>query len=72
MEEAIELVRETGAASASFLQRKMRIGYPRASRIIEQMEELGIIGPPESGGRRRKVLLEADGEMIQPGIEDKE
>ena len=72
LEEAIELVRETGAASASFLQRKMRIGYPRASRIIEQMEELGVIGPPESGGRRRKVLLEADSEAIQPGTEDKE
>jgi S-DNA-T family DNA segregation ATPase FtsK/SpoIIIE len=65
LEEAIELVRQVGAASASFLQRRMRIGYPRASRIIDQMEELGIIGPPETGGRRRKVLLEAEGTLIQ-------
>ncbi|MFZ5919247.1 MAG: DNA translocase FtsK [Chloroflexota bacterium] len=62
MEEAIELVRQSGAASASFLQRRMRIGYPRASRIIDQMEEMGIIGPQRAGGRRRQVLLEAEGE----------
>ncbi len=64
MEEAIELVRQAGAASASFLQRRMRIGYPRASRIIDQMEEMGVIGPPETGGRRRQVLLEAEGSSI--------
>jgi S-DNA-T family DNA segregation ATPase FtsK/SpoIIIE len=65
LEEAIALVRQTGAASASFLQRRMRIGYPRASRLIDQMEEMGIIGPPETGGRRRKVLLEVEGSSIQ-------
>jgi S-DNA-T family DNA segregation ATPase FtsK/SpoIIIE len=65
LEEAIALVRETGAASASFLQRRMRIGYPRASRLIDQMEQMSIIGPPETGGRRRKVLLEADGSSVQ-------
>jgi len=59
LEEAIALVQQTGAASASFLQRRMRIGYPRASRLIDQMEEMGIIGPPATGGRRREVLLEA-------------
>jgi S-DNA-T family DNA segregation ATPase FtsK/SpoIIIE len=65
LEEAIELVRQVGAASASFLQRRMRIGYPRASRLIDQMEEMGIIGPPERGGRRRQVLLEVEGDSIQ-------
>jgi len=69
MEEAIALVRQSGAASASFLQRRMRIGYPRASRIIDQMEQVGIIGPPETGGRRRKVLLEAEGGAAQGGME---
>ncbi len=61
LEEAIALVQQTGTASASFLQRRMRIGYPRASRIIDQMDEMGILGPPETGGRPRKVLLEAEG-----------
>ena len=65
LEEAIALVRQTGSASASYLQRRMRIGYPRASRLIDQMEDMGIIGPPETGGRRRKVLLEVEGSSAQ-------
>jgi S-DNA-T family DNA segregation ATPase FtsK/SpoIIIE len=65
LEEAIALVQKANAASASFLQRRMRIGYPRASRIIDQMEEMGIIGPPETGGRRRQVILEAEGSSVQ-------
>jgi S-DNA-T family DNA segregation ATPase FtsK/SpoIIIE len=64
LEEAIALVRQVGTASASFLQRRMRIGYPRASRLIDQMDEMGILGPPETGGRPRKVLLEAEGSPI--------
>ena len=45
----------TGQASASFIQRRMRVGYPRAARMIEMMEEDGIIGPPV-GGKGREVL----------------
>jgi S-DNA-T family DNA segregation ATPase FtsK/SpoIIIE len=55
--EAIELVKEHNRASASFLQRKLRIGYPRASRIIDQLEERGIIGPLGDDGRSREVLI---------------
>jgi S-DNA-T family DNA segregation ATPase FtsK/SpoIIIE len=58
LEEAIELVKRHQRASASFLQRRLRIGYPRAARLVDMMEEQGIIGPPESGGRWREVLLE--------------
>jgi S-DNA-T family DNA segregation ATPase FtsK/SpoIIIE len=57
IEEAIALVQRTGSASASLLQRRMRIGYPRAARLIDQLEDMGIIGPPEAGGRTRQVLL---------------
>jgi len=60
LDEAIGLVRQEGGASASLLQRRMRIGYPRAASIIDQMEQLGIIGPPETGGRTREVLLDGD------------
>jgi len=64
LEEAIALLRELEYASASLLQRRLRIGYPRAARLMDQLEEEGIIGPPESGGRRRTVLiLEQDEEM---------
>lgn len=57
LEEAIELVIYEGEASASLIQRKMGLGYPRAARIIDMLHELRIIGAPEAGGRSRKVLI---------------
>ncbi len=57
LRQAIGLVKRQKGASASMLQRKMRIGYPKAARIIDQMEEMGIIGPPEAAGRLREVLV---------------
>jgi S-DNA-T family DNA segregation ATPase FtsK/SpoIIIE len=56
LQQAIELVRREGGASASLLQRKMRIGYPKAARLIDEMYEMGIIGPPVEAGRTRDVL----------------
>ncbi len=58
-DQAVRLVAETGKASASFLQRRIRVGYPRAARIIEMMEEDGIVGPAE-GARAREVLIKPD------------
>jgi len=55
LQQAAELVRQHRQASASFLQRQMRIGYPRAARLIDRLEQLGIIGPAEAGGRPRVV-----------------
>ena len=57
VQRAIELVQDTGSASASLLQRKLRIGHPRAARLMQEMEELGIIGPPEAAGRTRRVII---------------
>jgi S-DNA-T family DNA segregation ATPase FtsK/SpoIIIE len=57
LEQAIELIIGEGEASASLIQRKLELGYPRAARIIDMMAELGIIGEAESGGRTRKVLI---------------
>ena len=62
LRQAIGLVKRQKGASASMLQRKMRIGYPKAARIIDQMEEMGIIGPPEAAGRLRQVLVGPDDE----------
>jgi S-DNA-T family DNA segregation ATPase FtsK/SpoIIIE len=56
MQRAIDLVRTHGGASASLLQRRLRVGYPKAARMIDQMEEMGIIGPPEGAGRMRAVI----------------
>lgn len=56
-ERALEVLRETKRASISLLQRRLRIGYTRAARIIDRMEEEGIVGPPEGGNQTRKVLF---------------
>ncbi len=57
LQQAIALVQSSGSASASLLQRKLRIGHPRAARLMQTMEEMGIIGPPEAAGRTRRVII---------------
>jgi S-DNA-T family DNA segregation ATPase FtsK/SpoIIIE len=54
--EAIEIVRREGRASVSMLQRRMRIGYTRAARLVDTMEDKGIVGPPEGATQVRQVL----------------
>ena len=54
--EAIDLARRQGRASISMLQRRLRIGYTRAARLIETMEEKGIVGPPDPGSGVREIL----------------
>ncbi|NCP85962.1 MAG: hypothetical protein CO094_05430 [Anaerolineae bacterium CG_4_9_14_3_um_filter_57_17] len=54
--EALDLVRREGRASVSMLQRKLRIGYTRAARLIDQLEEKKIVGAPEDATGVRKVL----------------
>lgn len=57
-EQAIELIRTTNQASISFLQRKLGIGYPRAARLMDQLEEMGVVGPDEGKGSREILLQE--------------
>ncbi len=54
--QAVQIVQDAGKASASLLQRRMRIGYPTAARMMEMMEEDGIVGPKKEGGKEREVL----------------
>lgn len=56
LDEAIKVVVEIGMASTSLLQRKLKLGYARAARIVDMMEERGIVGPYE-GSKPRKVLI---------------
>ncbi|MCJ7703311.1 MAG: DNA translocase FtsK, partial [Anaerolineales bacterium] len=60
VENAIRLVARTQRASASMLQRQLRIGYPRAARLMDELEELGVVGPGRAGGREREVLIDPD------------
>lgn len=59
MEKALRIVVERRGASASYLQRRLKIGYNRAARLVEQMEELGYVGPP-NGSKPRELLKYPD------------
>ncbi len=56
MEEAIQFVIESGQASTSMLQRRLKVGYARAGRMIDDMEQLGIVGPHQ-GSKPREVMM---------------
>jgi S-DNA-T family DNA segregation ATPase FtsK/SpoIIIE len=68
LEQAIELVKRNSYVSTSMLQRKLRVGYNRAARLIEQMEEMGMISPADADnrGRPREVLLGAPDDRLHP------
>jgi S-DNA-T family DNA segregation ATPase FtsK/SpoIIIE len=59
-EEAREIVMKAGKASTSYLQRRLRVGYARAARIMDILEEKGVIGPAD-GAKPREVLEKGDG-----------
>ncbi len=70
LKEAIQIIVENGMASTSFLQRKLKLGYARAGRIIDEMEQRGIVGPYE-GSKPRKVLITKEQLMeMEAGGED--
>ncbi len=56
IDDAIDVIRTTGQASVSNLQRKMKIGYARAGRIMDQLEQMGIVGPAD-GSKPRQILI---------------
>jgi S-DNA-T family DNA segregation ATPase FtsK/SpoIIIE len=56
LNEAITTVRRTGHSSVSMLQRRMRLNYAHAARLLNLLEEKGIVGPPEAGTGIREVL----------------
>lgn len=60
VDEAIALIKRDKRASASYFQRQLRIGYPRAARLVDQLEEMGILGESLGGGKDREILLDFD------------
>jgi S-DNA-T family DNA segregation ATPase FtsK/SpoIIIE len=54
--QAVDVIFETGQASVSMLQRRLKLGYARAARIVDQMEQMGIVGPFE-GSKPRALLI---------------
>ena len=71
VERAIDVIRQTGKSSASHLQRALRVGYPRAARLVDELEDMGILGPVQSGGKEREVLMNLD-DFNTGGVEGEE
>jgi S-DNA-T family DNA segregation ATPase FtsK/SpoIIIE len=62
VEMAIAIIQETGRASTSMMQRRLKVGYPRAARLMDELEDLGVVGPSQGGGREREILIDINGE----------
>ena len=66
-DEAVQLVLDAQQASTSFLQRRMKVGYSRAARLMDELENAGVVGPAE-GAKPRRILWEQKEEMTGEGI----
>ena len=62
IEMSVQIIRETRRASTSSLQRRLRIGYTRAARVMDVLEERGVVGPAR-GSDPREILMDLDGEV---------
>jgi len=62
LEQCVEVIRQTNRASVSVLQRRLRIGYTRAARIMDLLEERGVVGP-NKGAEPREILIDLDGQV---------
>jgi DNA segregation ATPase FtsK/SpoIIIE, S-DNA-T family len=60
LQQAVEVIRQTRRASTSSIQRRLRIGYTRAARLVDMLEEKGMVGPPR-GAEPREILFDLDG-----------
>jgi S-DNA-T family DNA segregation ATPase FtsK/SpoIIIE len=73
-DEAVKIIMESNQASVSILQRRMRLGYTRAARIIDMMEQEGLVGPYE-GSKPRRILVDREAwlkDAVVEGFEDKQ
>ncbi len=64
LEAAIELAQKHDTISASFLQRRLRLGYPRAARLMEHLYEMGLVEDPKTGGKTRKTFTDEDDDPL--------
>lgn len=61
LEEAIALVQAYDTITTSFIQRRLRVGYPRAARLMEALYDMGLVEDPQEGGQTRQVYVDKDG-----------
>jgi S-DNA-T family DNA segregation ATPase FtsK/SpoIIIE len=65
LEEVIELAKKRDTISTSFIQRRLRIGYPRAARLMEALHEMGLVDDPKEGGKTRRTLVSGDDDPLE-------
>ena len=65
-DEAVKIVQENGRGSVNLLQRRLRIGYSRAARLVDQLESAGVLGPDLGAGRGREYLTATDKRAVAP------
>jgi len=63
VKEAFKIVRDSQRASTSMLQRKLKVGYPRAARLMDDLADLGFVGPSKGSGQEREVFIAPDEEF---------
>ncbi|HMP76515.1 MAG TPA: DNA translocase FtsK [Kiritimatiellia bacterium] len=69
LQQAMEIIRQTRRASTSSIQRRLRIGYTRAARIMDLLEQRGVVGPAQ-GAEPREILIDLDGEVPQNEVKE--
>ncbi len=69
LEDVLKLTVQSGELSASLIQRRLGLGYPRAARIMDLLEELGVVGEEPGGGRSRKLLIPQGGDPVKFAFE---
>lgn len=72
LEAAIDLAKKNDQISVSLLQRRLRLGYPRAARLMEHLYEMGIVEDPKTGGKTRKTFVDDDDDPIERYISERE
>lgn len=72
LEAAIELAKKNDHLSASYLQRRLRLGYPRAARLMEHLFEMGLVDDPQSGGKTRQTYTDEDDDPLGRILSERE
>ena len=70
LETAIEIAQKQDNISTSLLQRRLRVGFPRAARIMEYLHEMGLVEDPESGGKTRRTLVDEEDDPLDELLSD--
>jgi S-DNA-T family DNA segregation ATPase FtsK/SpoIIIE len=72
LEAAVELAQKHDNISTSFLQRRLRLGYPRAARLMQHLFEMGLVDDPQGGGKTRRTLVDEDDDPIDRFLSERE